>query len=72
MRKHAQNSHAHVNNFSKAQKQFILCRWLYYTPNIKLKIMLYEPFLLKMVWKSKESVWKFESGKVSNFEMENV
>ncbi len=30
-------------------------RWLYYIPNIKLKIMLYEPFMFNMVWKSTES-----------------
>ncbi len=29
-------------------------RWLYCIPNIKLKIMLYEPFMLNMVWKSIE------------------
>ncbi len=71
MRKHAQNSHAHVNNFSKAQNIYFVQMTVLYT-KYKAEIMLYEPFLLKMVWKSKESVWKFESGKVSNFEMENV
>ncbi len=35
-------------------------RWLYFIPNIKLKIMLYEPFMLNRVWKSTE-----------RFEMEN-
>ncbi len=29
-------------------------KWLYYIPNIKLKIMLHEPFMLNMVWKSTE------------------
>ncbi len=29
-------------------------RWLYYIPIIKLKIMLNEPFMLSMVWKSNE------------------
>ncbi len=36
-------------------------------PNIKLKIMLYKPFMLNMVWKSTERF-----GKVWIFEMDNV
>ncbi len=44
----------------------------YYIPNIKVKIMLYEPFFVKCGLKIYREVWKFESGKVWNFEMENV
>ncbi len=29
-------------------------RWLYYIPNIKMKIMLYEPIMLNMVWEATE------------------
>ncbi len=35
----------------------------YYIPNIKLKIMLYEPFYVKCGLKIYWEVWKFESGK---------
>ncbi len=69
MRKHAK--HAHVNSFLMAQKRFLYALY-YYIPNIKLKKCyvshLCVKYNLKMYWE----VWKFESGKVWTFEMENV
>ncbi len=41
----------------------------YYIPNIKLKILT---IYVKNGLKIYREVWKFESGKVWNFEMENV
>ncbi len=46
-------------------------RWLYYIPNIKLKIILYEPFMLNMVWKSTERFGNLSLEKYG-IEMENV
>ncbi len=44
-------------NEKNPEKNKNIYRWLYYIPNIKLKIMLYEPFVkygLKIYWE----VWK--------------
>ncbi len=45
---------------------------IYTKYSIKLKIVMYEPFMLKRANKIYWEVWKFESEKVWNFEMENV
>ncbi len=45
-------------NEKKPWENIFFYRWLYFIPNIKLKIMLYEPFMLNMVWKSTERFGK--------------
>ncbi len=55
----------------KLSENKTIYRWLYYIPIIKLKIMLNEPFMLSMVWKSKRDleIWVWKS---IEFLMENV
>ncbi len=43
------------NQWKKNLENKNIYRCLYYIPNIKLKIMLYEPFVLNMVSKSTET-----------------
>ncbi len=47
--------HFDKSNDKNPDKIKNIYRWLYYIPNIKVKIMLYEPYiLLNVVWKSTE------------------